>query len=79
MHCVGGYPAPTQGYNLRTIAGMRDRFALVTGAFRPRARQRHRRHQRGDGRVAVAEMATFLLILQTYAPSAVTEKPPGRP
>ena len=31
LHCVSGYPAPPEDYNLRTIPDMRDRFKLVTG------------------------------------------------
>lgn len=31
LHCVSGYPAPVEDYNLRTIPDMRDRFGLVTG------------------------------------------------
>lgn len=31
LHCVSGYPAPAQDYNLRTITDMLDRFGLVTG------------------------------------------------
>jgi N-acetylneuraminate synthase len=31
LHCVSGYPAPSQDYNLRTIPDMIDRFRLVTG------------------------------------------------
>lgn len=31
LHCVSGYPAPAEDYNLRTIPDMIDRFALVTG------------------------------------------------
>lgn len=31
LHCVSGYPAPPQDYNLRTIPDMIDRFGLVTG------------------------------------------------
>lgn len=31
LHCVSGYPAPAQDYNLRTIPDMIDRFGLVTG------------------------------------------------
>lgn len=31
LHCVSGYPAPAQDYNLRTISDMRARFGLVTG------------------------------------------------
>ena len=31
LHCVSGYPAPAQDYNLRTIPDMIARFGLVTG------------------------------------------------
>ena len=31
LHCVSGYPAPAEDYNLRTIPDMLDRFGLVTG------------------------------------------------
>lgn len=31
LHCVSGYPAPAEDYNLRTIPDMIDRFKLVTG------------------------------------------------
>lgn len=31
LHCVSGYPAPAQEYNLRTIPDMMQRFGLVTG------------------------------------------------
>ena len=31
LHCVSGYPAPAEDYNLRTIGDMIDRFGLVTG------------------------------------------------
>ena len=31
LHCVSGYPAPAEDYNLRTIPDMRQRFGLVTG------------------------------------------------
>jgi len=31
LHCVSGYPAPAEDYNLRTILDMIDRFGLVTG------------------------------------------------
>lgn len=31
LHCVSGYPAPADEYNLRTIPDMIDRFGLVTG------------------------------------------------
>jgi pseudaminic acid synthase len=31
LHCVSGYPAPAQDYNLRTIPDMIRRFGLVTG------------------------------------------------
>lgn len=31
LHCVSGYPAPAQDYNLKTIPDMIDRFGLVTG------------------------------------------------
>ncbi len=31
LHCVSGYPAPAQDYNLRTLTDMIHRFGLVTG------------------------------------------------
>lgn len=31
LHCVSGYPAPSEDYNLKTITDMRERFGLVTG------------------------------------------------
>lgn len=31
LHCVSGYPAPAEEYNLRTIPDMIQRFGLVTG------------------------------------------------
>lgn len=31
LHCVSGYPAPADDYNLRTIPDMMQRFGLVTG------------------------------------------------
>ncbi|MFB2531540.1 pseudaminic acid synthase [Paracoccus sp. p3-h83] len=31
LHCVSGYPAPPEDYNLRTIPDMIDRFGMVTG------------------------------------------------
>jgi N-acetylneuraminate synthase len=31
LHCVSGYPAPPEDYNLRTIPDMMERFGLVTG------------------------------------------------
>lgn len=31
LHCVSGYPAPAEDYNLRTISDMIERFGLVTG------------------------------------------------
>ena len=31
LHCVSGYPAPAEDYNLETIPDMIDRFGLVTG------------------------------------------------
>lgn len=31
LHCVSGYPAPAEDYNLRTISNMAERFGLVTG------------------------------------------------
>jgi len=31
LHCVSGYPAPAEEYNLRTIPAMIERYGLVTG------------------------------------------------
>lgn len=31
LHCVSGYPAPAEDYNLRTLPDMVDRYGLVTG------------------------------------------------
>ncbi|OCH97565.1 pseudaminic acid synthase [Legionella jamestowniensis] len=31
LHCVSGYPAPAEDYNLHTISDMRKRFGVVTG------------------------------------------------
>ncbi|MGL4447516.1 MAG: pseudaminic acid synthase [Shewanella sp.] len=31
LHCVSGYPAPAEQYNLRTIADMQQRFGVLTG------------------------------------------------
>jgi len=31
LHCVSGYPAPAEDYNLKTISHMRDKFGLVIG------------------------------------------------
>lgn len=31
LHCVSGYPAPAEDYNLRTISDLIKRFGLVTG------------------------------------------------
>lgn len=31
LHCVSGYPAPAEDYNLRTLADMIERFGVVTG------------------------------------------------
>jgi pseudaminic acid synthase len=31
LHCVSGYPAPAEDYNLRTIPDMIKRFGIVTG------------------------------------------------
>lgn len=31
LHCVSGYPAPLEDYNLLTITDMMERFGLVTG------------------------------------------------
>jgi N-acetylneuraminate synthase len=31
LHCVSGYPAPPEDYNLKTITDMQQRFKLVTG------------------------------------------------
>lgn len=31
LHCVSGYPAPAEDYNLRTIPDMIERFGLLTG------------------------------------------------
>ena len=31
LHCVSGYPAPAQDYNLKTMLDMIDRFGMVIG------------------------------------------------
>lgn len=31
LHCVSGYPAPAEEYNLKTLSDMADRFGLVIG------------------------------------------------
>ena len=31
LHCVSGYPAPAEDYNLRTLVNMQERFDLPTG------------------------------------------------
>ncbi len=31
LHCVSGYPAPAEDYNLKTLADMSSRFGYVTG------------------------------------------------
>ena len=31
LHCVSGYPAPAEDYNLNTLVDMKTRFGLVTG------------------------------------------------
>lgn len=31
LHCVSGYPAPAEDYQLRTLSDMIDRFGVVTG------------------------------------------------
>lgn len=31
LHCVSGYPAPSEDYNLRTLQDMQQRYELVTG------------------------------------------------
>jgi N-acetylneuraminate synthase len=31
LHCVSGYPAPPDQYNLKTISDMADRFQVITG------------------------------------------------
>jgi pseudaminic acid synthase len=31
LHCVSGYPAPAEDYNLRTLVDMRQKFGIVTG------------------------------------------------
>lgn len=31
LHCVSGYPAPAEDYNLKTLVDMKERFGVLTG------------------------------------------------
>lgn len=31
LHCVSGYPAPAEDYNLKTLVDMQDRYGVLTG------------------------------------------------
>jgi N-acetylneuraminate synthase len=31
LHCVSGYPAPAEDYNLKTLVDMKERFGILTG------------------------------------------------
>ena len=31
LHCVSGYPAPYEDYNLKTITDLKEKFGCVTG------------------------------------------------
>ena len=31
LHCVSGYPAPAEDYNLKTVVDMQERFSVPVG------------------------------------------------
>jgi N-acetylneuraminate synthase len=56
LHCVSGYPAPPEDYNLLTIPDMMERFGLVTGLS----------DHTLDNTTAIASIATGATIIEKH-------------
>ena len=56
LHCVSGYPAPPEDYNLRTIPDLIQRFGLVTGLS----------DHRLDNTTAIASIAVGASIIEKH-------------
>lgn len=56
LHCVSGYPAPPEDYNLLTIPDMMERFGLVTGLS----------DHTLDNTTAIASIATGASIIEKH-------------